>query len=57
MVARMRAKPGGAAIPVTIGDFAGLPVDGEFSLIYVVFNTFFAPLTQEERIGCFVADP
>jgi SAM-dependent methyltransferase len=53
MVARMRTKPGGAVLPVTIGDFAGLPVEGEFSVIYVVFNTFFALLTQEEQVGCF----
>jgi SAM-dependent methyltransferase len=52
MVARLRSKPGGAAIPVTIGDFADLPVSGYFSLIYVVFNTFFGLLTQEDQIRC-----
>lgn len=40
-----RTKQGGAVIPVTIGDFAGLPVEGEFSIIYIVFNTFFTLLT------------
>src|SRR4029450_10097440 len=35
MVERLRAKPGGEAIPVTIGDFADLPVDGSFPLVYV----------------------
>src|SRR6266511_4681752 len=35
MVARMREKPGGAEIPVLIGDFETLPVDGSFALIYV----------------------
>src|ERR671931_2569130 len=34
MVARLRAKPGGAAIGVTIGDFATATVDGTFSLAY-----------------------
>jgi hypothetical protein len=53
MVAKMRAKPGGEAIPVTIGDLAGLPVEGEFRVIYILFNTFFALLTQEEQVGCF----
>ena len=53
MVAKMRAKPGGEKIPVSIGDFAGLPIEGDFGLIYVVFNTFFALLTQEEQVGCF----
>src|SRR3954470_22289511 len=39
MVARLRAKPGGAAIPVTIGDFANASVDGSFAIAYLVFNT------------------
>ncbi len=53
MVARLRAKPGGEAIPVVIGDFADVPVEGRFTLIYVVFNTFFALLTQEDQVRCF----
>ncbi len=53
MVARLRAKPGGDRIPVAIGDFAEVGVDGQFRLIYVVFNTFFALLTQEDQIRCF----
>jgi SAM-dependent methyltransferase len=52
MVAKLRAKPGGADVPVTIGDFAEVPVDGEFDLVYVVFNTFFALLTQEDQLRC-----
>src|ERR671911_3200029 len=38
MVARLRTKPGGDAIPVTIGDFADVPVDGDYPLIFLVFN-------------------
>jgi SAM-dependent methyltransferase len=58
MVEKMRAKPGGEAIPVTIGDFADVSVDGEFPLIYLAFNTLFALPTQERQIECFqnVAD-
>lgn len=41
MVAKLREKPGGDAIPVTIGDFADVAVDGAFDLIVVVFNTLF----------------
>jgi SAM-dependent methyltransferase len=52
MVARLRDKPGGADLPVTIGDFADVPVDGEFDLVYVVFNTFFALPTQEDQLRC-----
>jgi SAM-dependent methyltransferase len=53
MVAKLRAKPGGAEIPVTMGDFADVSVDGEFSLAYLVFNTLFALTTQEDQIRCF----
>jgi SAM-dependent methyltransferase len=52
MVAKLRAKPGGDSIPVTIGDFADVPVDGEYPLIYVVFNTFFALQSQDEQVRC-----
>jgi SAM-dependent methyltransferase len=55
MVERMAAKPGGEAIAVTIGDFAGVPVEGSFRLVYAVFNTFFALLTQDDQVGCFAA--
>jgi SAM-dependent methyltransferase len=53
MVERMRAKPGGESISVTIGDFADVDAEGEFSLVFVVFNTFFMLLTQEEQLRCF----
>ncbi len=53
MVAKLRGKPGGADIPVQIGDFADVDVESRFSLIYVVFNTFFSLLTQEDQIRCF----
>jgi SAM-dependent methyltransferase len=54
MVERMRTKPGGAAIPVVMGDFALVPVEGTFRLIYLVFNTLFALENQEAQIRCFV---
>ncbi len=53
MVARLRAKPGGDAIPVTIGDFATTTVDGTFSLAYLVFNTIGNLTTQDEQVACF----
>jgi SAM-dependent methyltransferase len=53
MVKKLRAKPGGQGVHVGIGDFAGVDVDGRFSLVYVVFNTFFALLTQEDQVRCF----
>jgi SAM-dependent methyltransferase len=53
MVARLRAKPGGDAIGVTIGDFATTRVDGTFSLVYLVFNTINNLTTQEAQVACF----
>lgn len=53
MVVQLRVKPGGDQISVTIGDFAEVPVPGVYRLIYVVWNTFFNLLTQEEQARCF----
>ena len=54
MVQKLRQKPGGEAIPVTLGDFVELDLRERYSLIYVVFNTFFAPLSQEDQVRCFM---
>ncbi len=53
MVARLRAKPGGDAIGVTLGDFATVKVDGAFSVVYVVANTIMNLTTQDEQVACF----
>lgn len=53
MVARLRGKPGGDAIGVTIGDFATTRVDGTFTLAYLVFNTIMNLTTQEAQVACF----
>ena len=53
MVAKLREKPGGNAIPVEIGDMAGVRVNGTFDLIYLVFNTIFNLTTQEAQVRCF----
>ncbi len=53
MVEQLRAKPGGDEISVTIGDFADVPVSGTYRLVYVVFNTLFNLLTQEDQVRCF----
>ena len=46
MAERLRAKPGGESIPVTVGDMARVPVSGRFRLVYLVFNTLFGLLSQ-----------
>lgn len=53
MVAQLRAKPGGDAIPVAIGDIASATAPGTFSLVYLVFNTIGNLPTQEEQVECF----
>jgi SAM-dependent methyltransferase len=53
MVARLRAKPGGDAIGVTMGDFATTRVNGTFSLVYLVFNTIMNLTTQAAQVACF----
>lgn len=52
MVERLRAKPGGAEIPVTIGSFTDVPVDGRFDLIYLVYNTLYMLRTRDEQLRC-----
>jgi SAM-dependent methyltransferase len=53
MVAKLRSKPRGEELSVTIGDFSDVPVDGEYRLIYVVYNTLFNLLTQDDQVRCF----
>ena len=53
MVARLRDKPGGADVGVTIGDFATARVEATFSLAYLVFNTIMNLTTQDEQVACF----
>ncbi|RKN44881.1 class I SAM-dependent DNA methyltransferase [Streptomyces hoynatensis] len=53
MVSRLRAKPGGDAIGVTIGDIVTTRVEGTFSLVYLVFNTIMNLTTQEAQVDCF----
>jgi SAM-dependent methyltransferase len=53
MVARLRSKPGGEAIGVTVGDFATTRVDGSFSVAYLVYNTISNLTTQASQVACF----
>jgi SAM-dependent methyltransferase len=53
MVEKLRAKPGGAAIDVAIGDMATTRVPGDFGLVYLVFNTIMNVTTQDEQVTVF----
>jgi SAM-dependent methyltransferase len=53
MAARLRAKPGGGDVGLTIGDFATTRVDRSFSVAYLVFNTISNLTTQAAQVACF----
>lgn len=53
MAGRLRAKPGGESIPVTIGDMAEVGAGGRFRLVYLAANTLFGLLSQERQAECF----
>jgi SAM-dependent methyltransferase len=53
MTAKLRAKPGGDAIDVTIGDFSTATVEGEFRIAYLVYNTIMNLTTQAAQVVCF----
>jgi hypothetical protein len=53
MLARLRDKPGAERIEASPGDMASTRVDGDFSLVYLVFNTIFNLVTQDGQVACF----
>lgn len=53
MVGKLREKPGGENIPVEIGDFSNFTLPDRYSLVFVVFQTFFNLSTQEAQVRCF----
>lgn len=55
MVDKLRQKPGGDAVAVTLGDFSDFDLDRQFDVIFVVFNTLFVLPTQEDQLRCFGA--
>jgi SAM-dependent methyltransferase len=53
MLERLREKPGAERVETSVGDMAATRVDGEFSLVYLVFNTIFNVTTQDGQVACF----
>ncbi|GAB3252979.1 class I SAM-dependent methyltransferase [Alteromonas gracilis] len=53
MVARLRARPGGADLPVTVGDMATATTGAAYDLVYLVYNTVMNLTTQEAQVACF----
>jgi SAM-dependent methyltransferase len=53
MAARITGKPGGDKVAVTIGDMTTTRVAGQFSLVYLVFNTISNVTTQDGQVDVF----
>ena len=53
MLARLRDKPGAERVEAIAGDMAATRVDGDFELVYLVFNTIFNLTTQDGQVACF----
>lgn len=53
MVDQLRRKVTAEELPVTVGDMASTRVPGEFSLVYVVWNSLGNLRTQDEQVACF----
>ncbi|MGA3147721.1 MAG: class I SAM-dependent methyltransferase [Acidimicrobiales bacterium] len=53
MLAVLRSKPEASAVTAVEGDMAVTNVKGEFSLVYLVFNTISNLTSQDEQVACF----
>ncbi|RSN19057.1 SAM-dependent methyltransferase [Streptomyces sp. WAC 05977] len=53
MADRIMNKPGGDAVEVTLGDMTKTRVEGEFSLVYLVYNTIGNVTTQDGQVDVF----
>ncbi len=53
MLERLREKPGGDAVSVTVGDMASVSLPTKYRLVYLVYNTIYNLLTQDGQVRCF----
>jgi len=53
MINKLRSKPGGDNISANVGDCADVAVARRYRLIYIVFNSLFNLMTQENQVRCF----
>lgn len=53
MVDRMREKPDGSNIQVTMGDMSRVSTGRTYGLVYLVYNTIGNLLTQDDQVRCF----
>jgi SAM-dependent methyltransferase len=53
MIEQLRTKADESTIPVVVGDMATALAPGQYSLVYLVYNTISNLLTQAEQVACF----
>lgn len=53
MIDELRTKVDEATVPVVVGDMATARAPGEYTLVYLVYNTISNLLTQAEQVACF----
>lgn len=53
MVDRLRAKPGGEQLRITVGDMTTVDMGATYPLVFLVFNTIFNLLTEDDQVRCF----
>jgi SAM-dependent methyltransferase len=53
MIGRLRQKADDATVPVIAGDMTAVRAPGEYTLVYLVYNTISNLLTQAEQVACF----
>jgi SAM-dependent methyltransferase len=53
MIDQLRTKADEATIPVVVGDMATATAPGDYTLVYLVYNTISNLLTQAEQVACF----
>jgi SAM-dependent methyltransferase len=53
MLEQLRTRADATTIPVVAGDMATALAPGEYSLVYLVYNTISNLLTQSEQVACF----
>lgn len=53
MIRELRIKVDDHTIPVLVGDMASTHAPGDFTLVYLVYNTISNLLNQSEQVACF----
>ena len=53
MLGQLRTKVDEGVVPVVLGNMASTRAPGQFSLVYLVFNTISNLMTQTDQVACF----